>query len=203
MLIAVLAGALSALSVEWSNVRDYTVTIDSREFRDSRSQRQLLKYAYRRPDRARLEIVDGAQRGAIIVWRGNNSATAYRRGLRLFSLHLAPRDERVTSLRGNGVLTPNFDGILACFADHRAQVSERRGPPVEGEPTTAIALARAGFACAIDSPIDREVTRDVLYVSQKSGLPVLRERYVGARLVERWELHDLRLNPNLPDSAFR
>ena len=203
MLIAALAAALSALTLEWSHVRDYSLTIDAREFRQGRSQQEVLRYSYRRPNRARLEILDGAQRGSVVVWFGDDRASAYRRGLRLFKLYLAPSDGRVTSLRGNGVLTPNFDAILACFADHRSRVTEGPGPRVDGIPTVAIALEYAGFTCATDSPFDRDVTRDVLYVSSKTNLPVLRERYAAEQLVERWELRDLRLNSGLTDSAFR
>ena len=203
MLIAALAAALSALTLEWSHVRDYSLTIDAREFRQGRSQQEVLRYSYRRPNRARLEILDGVQRGSVVVWFGDDRASAYRRGLRLFKLYLAPSDGRVTSLRGNGVLTPNFDAILACFADHRSRVTEGPGPRVDGIPTVAIALEYAGFTCATDSPFDRDVTRDVLYVSSKTNLPVLRERYAAEQLVERWELRDLRLNSGLTDSAFR
>jgi len=203
MLVATLAAALSALTLEWSHVQDYSLTIDAREFRQGRSQQEILRYSYRRPNRARLEILDGPQRGAVVVWFGDERATAYRRGLRLFKLRLAPSDERVTSLRGNGVLTPSFDALLACFADHRSRVTEGPGPRVDGIPTVAIALEYAGFMCPTDSPFDRDVTRDVLYVSSKTNLPVLRERYAAEQLVERWELRDLRLNSGLTDSVFR
>jgi hypothetical protein len=57
--------------------------------------------------------------------------------------------------------------------------------------------------CPTDSPFDRDVTRDVLYVSSKPKLPVLRERYAAEQLVERWQLRDLRLNSGLTDSVFR
>jgi len=203
VLIATLAVALSALTLEWSHVWDYSMTIDAREFRQGQSQQEVLRYSYRRPDRARLEILDGALLGAVVLWFGNDQATAYRRGLRLFKVRLAPSDGRVTSLRGNGVLTPNVDAILACFADHRSRVTEGPGPLVEGIPTVAIALEFTGFTCPTDSPFDWDVTRDVLYVSLKTHLPVLRERYAAEQLVERWELHDLRLNSGLTDSTFR
>src|ERR1700732_2050073 len=202
MLTAALAGALATLSLEWSNVRDYTLTIDAREFRGDRSRQQVLLYAYRRPHSARLEVLTGPGRGDVVVWRGEDRVIAYRRGLAIFSIRVKPSDERVTSLRGNGVLTPNFDKVLACFAGHSSRVSERPGPLIEGESTTAIELAHAGIACELDSPVDREGTRDVLYVSRKTGVPVRRERYAGARLVESWELRDLQLNPDLPDSMF-
>jgi len=203
MMVAALAGALATLSTTWLHVNDYSVTIDARESLRGHTQRQVLRYWYRRPDRARLEIIEGAKRGGVVVWYGDEHATAYHRGWGLFKLRLGPRDGRVTSLRGNGVLTPNFDAILACFTANRARVSERSGPAVGGAATTAIALDYAGARCPQDPPADREITRDVLYVSRQSGLPVLRERYALGELVERWALSDLQFNLGLGDSAFR
>jgi outer membrane lipoprotein-sorting protein len=197
------SGALTSLSAEWSHVNTYSVTIEASEHLGARSQRQVLRYSYRRPDRARIEVVDGAGRGGVVLWYGDDRATAYRRGLKLLKLRVGAEDGRVTSLRGNGVLTPNFDAILSCFVENRSRVSESPGPILDGAPTIAITLANGGLHCAGDSATDRGVTRDVLYVSRKTSLPVQRERYVGAELVERWELRDLRLNPGLTDSAFR
>lgn len=202
-MLAVFAGVLVTLSAEWLHVKDYSVTIDARETLRGHTERQVLHYLYRRPDRARLEIVDGAERGGVVVWLGDEHATAYHRGLRLLKLRVGPRDGRVTSLRGNGVLTPNFDAILACFSANRSRVSERPGPSVGGVPTTEIVLDYGGARCPQDSPKDREITRDVLYVSRQTGLPVMRERYALGELAERWLLSDLRLNPGLADSAFR
>ena len=107
MLLAAVAGALAALATQWAHVTDYTVRIDAREVLRTRTQSQVLLYSYRRPDRAKLEIVGGAQRGAIVLWDGDDRATAYRRGLRLFKLRVGARDERVTSLRGKSKLSQN------------------------------------------------------------------------------------------------
>jgi cytochrome oxidase Cu insertion factor (SCO1/SenC/PrrC family) len=186
--------ALQALVTRWSQVRDFSVTIDALETSGKRTQAQQLRYEYRMPHQALLEVLNGPERGSVVVWNvGDQKATAYRRGLALFKLRADPRDPRLTSMRGNGILTPNFAALLSCFVAHQSHVSEQRGLNVNNEPTKAIELNYAGFACPNDSTDDRKVTRDVLYVAQDTGLPVLRERFEGKMLVERWALRDLKL----------
>jgi hypothetical protein len=202
-LAAVLAGALASLAAAWSNVHDYRLTIDAHEVLDGRTQTQVLSYAFRAPDRARLEVLSGPEYGAIVVWYGGADAIAYRRGLALFKLHAPARDPRLTSLRGNGVLTPDFAAIIGCFEAHADRVHELPGPAVDGQATVAIVLAHGGVDCSTDSAVDRAVTRDILFVSRRTNLPVLRARYVAEQLVERWQLKGLRTNEALGDSDFR
>jgi len=196
--------AFQELLVKWSPVRDFSVTIDAFEASGARTQSQRLHYEFRTPEHARLEILDGPARGSIVVWNGTGQkATAFHRGFGLFKLRADVRDPRLTSLRGNGVLTPNFGPLIDCFAAHRSHISEMSGPKVEDESTEAIVLAYAGFTCPNDSADDRDVTRDVLYVAHSSGFPVLRERFAGETLVERWILHDLKVDVELCDEPFR
>jgi hypothetical protein len=198
-----LAGAFAALQNEWSHIRDYTVNVEAHEVIDGRAFTDVLRYAYRRPDRARLEITSGAQRGSVVIWNGDDRATAYRRGLSFLKLRFGVKDRRVTSARGNGILTPNFDTIIRCFEAHPQSISESPGPAIDGDATTAITLTRDGFACPEDSTLDHDLTRDVLYVSNRTHLPLLRERYAGSARVEAWKLTNLKINSGLTDRDLR
>ena len=196
-------GALASLLNAWSHVHDYTVTIDAREVLGKKTDNRVLHYAFRAPDDARLEVISGQSRGGIVVWHGGNQVLAYRRGVVSFvKVHMDARDPRVSTLRGNGVLTPNLGHLLACFDRHRDAVREANGPALDGKPTTAVTLTYDGFTCPDDSAQDRAVTRDVLYVDS-NGIPVMRERFEGATLVEHWVLRDVRIDPGVEDSELR
>lgn len=199
----VLASAFAALQNEWSHVRDYTVNVEAHEVLDGHTYNDGLRYEYRRPDRARLEIIYGAQRGSIVTWNGDDSATAYRRDLSFLKVRYGARDRRVTSARGNGVLTPNFDAIIACFESHPHSITESPGPSIDGNATTAITLDRSNFSCPADSKLDHDITRDVLYVSKRTHFPLLRERYAGSARVESWKLTNLKINSGLTDRDLR
>jgi hypothetical protein len=150
-----------------------------------------------------MEIVAGPQRGDVEVWSGGDRVIAYHRGLAFIKLHYAVRDPVVTSPRGNGVLMPNFDAMITCFEEHEQSISESPGMIIDGEATTAITLTRTGFSCPEDSALDHEITRDVIYVSERTHLPIFRERYAGSVRVESWKLDDLKLNVGLTDHDFR
>ncbi|MGP6159271.1 MAG: hypothetical protein ACLPYS_17495 [Vulcanimicrobiaceae bacterium] len=195
---------LARLSAAWSLLDDYSMTIETTEWTRGTAVQEVLRYAFRKPALARLEVVAGPRRGAVLVWRGGPKVVAYQRGFLLFKIVAGVTSARVTSPRGNGILTPNLGDVLDCFAAHGQNVRESAGPSVDGAPSDAIALDyRGGSACPDDSSQDRAVTRDVLYVSRDSGYVVERERYEGDTLVERYLIRDLVVNSNLPDSLFR
>lgn len=196
--------AFTALQAEWSHVRDYTVTIEAHEKLAGRGYNDLIKYAFRRPDRARMEIASGAQRGDVALWSGGDRVAAYHRGLAFVKLRYGAQDPAVTSPRGNGILVPNFAATIACFDAHAQSISERPGMPIDGDATTAVTLTRTGFSCPEDSTLDRaEITTDVIYVSDRTHLPMFRERYAGSVRVESWKLRDLRINVGLTDRDLR
>jgi outer membrane lipoprotein-sorting protein len=199
----VLAGAFGALQAQWADVRDYSVTIDARETLGNRTESNVVSYRFRQPDRARLEIVSGPHKGSVLVWRGGSDVVAYHSWLRFVKVHYKIDAQDVTSLRGNDVLAPDLDTLIACFAEHPDRLSEHPGQQIDGEPTTVVEMAREGISCRTDSVTDRAVTRDVVYLSDGTHLPLLRERYVGALLVERWKLSDLKINRGLPDGDFQ
>jgi len=194
--------ALERLSTAWSNVHDYTVTIDAHEVLGSRSQDRELHYAFRAPMQARLDLMSGEKSVATIVWSGDDNVVAYRPGLSFLKIHGHARDRRLTSLRGNGVLTPDLGHIIACFAQHKDAIDQRRGPAVDGEPTDEIALVGTHSPCPDDPPADQGVTLDAIDVSRR-GVIVMRKRYEGAQLVEAWSLKDYRINAGLDDSIFK
>ncbi|MDQ2858979.1 MAG: hypothetical protein M3R53_10065 [Candidatus Eremiobacteraeota bacterium] len=198
------ADAFEKLMARWALVTDYVVTIDTLETKGAVSSRSMVRYSFRKPDRARLEVIDGNNRGGVVVWQGGAEATAYKRGIfSIAKIHADLSDKRIQSLRGNGVLTPDLTVALACFAAHRSDVHTEPGPVIAGERTETVELRYARFSCPMDSPIDADITRDVLRVSERTGAVIRRERYEGQSLVESYDLKDLMVNPGLGDDDFK
>ena len=113
-------------------------------------------------------------------------------------------DKTVTSIRGNTVRAADPGDVLQCFENHRANLAAAPGPTIDGVTTEELAMDRTtGASCPDDSVADHAVTRDVLMISSDSQLPVERLRYVGAALVERWHLTNLKLNSGLTPAAFK
>ncbi len=194
--------ALDRLAAAWSNTRDYSVTILAHEVLGANSEDRVLHYFFRKPGQARLDVMSADRRVATVVWTGGEDLVAYRAGLSFLKIHGSVDDHRFTSLRGNGVRTPVLGNIVACLEQYRDDLQEHSGPAIDGEPTEEIVLDRERVACPGDSAADRDITRDVIDVSQ-SGTIVARKRYERAQLVEAWNMTDYRVNTGLDDGIFR
>ena len=178
----------------WTNLHDYAVTIEEHEVMGSETSEHELRYEFAKPDHARLDVVQGTKSGSVILWNGGDRVTAYRRNMSFFKIHGGVKDHDLTSLRGNGVLSPNMGDLLACFGQHRSALREHDGPVVDGEATDELQLPYADVSCPDDSPADRAITLDVLVVSKKTGLILERKRYEGESVVERWDLKDYKID---------
>jgi hypothetical protein len=187
----------------WTGLHDYSVTIQEREVLGTQSSEHVLHYAFQKPSRARVDVISGTKSGTTIVWNGGDRVIAYRRNLSFFKKHGGVRDRDLTSLRGNSILSADLGDIVACFGEHRAALIERDGPSIEDEATEEVALPYTGVSCQDDSESDRAVTLDVLDLSRRTGLILMRTRYEGDEVVERWLLSDYRIDPGLTDADLQ
>lgn len=188
----------------WNRLHDYSVRIQAHESLGQESADNEMLYRFRKPDRARLDVMAGPKAGSTIVWSGGERVTAYKRSLSIFKMHGNAHQKDLTSLRGNGILAPNMGLLATCFGAHRDALVERPGPVVEGDPTTEVELPYKGIICPEDPAVDRgAITLDVLDVSDRTGLVLVRKRYAGEEIVERWQLNDYKLDAGLGDGDLR
>jgi len=206
-LAAVLAGAGTAIAqagtvldeanAVFAKVDDYTVTIAVHETDGSRVRDHVYAYAFRRPSLAKLDIVSGTNKGGGIVWRGGDTVRAHLGGIsssirRTMGLH----DKQVESIRGDSMDSGTMPAILAHFTPATGEISEGAGPVIGEMPTDAVTLKVA------DPAADKGVTREVLYFSKATHLPVRRESFAGETLVKSETFSNLKTNVGLKDSDF-
>jgi hypothetical protein len=195
---------LDGLVKRWAGIDDFTATIVAHEVDGDRVDDRTMRFWFRKPDRAKLEMTAGGPNGSVLVWRGGSQARVELGGLSLFPPSFDVHSGAITSIRGNTMLRPDLTSTLACFVAHRDAVKEGTGPAIGGHATQTLTLdIPGGLGCPGDPPADHDVSRDVLTIRTDDGLVVLRERFVGASVVEHWELHDLRVNVGLTDDDFR
>ncbi len=196
--------AFDRLQGMWDGIQDYSMTIDSHEVLGDQSAENEMRYMFKRPDHARLDIIGGHRSGSTIVWQGGNAVLAYWRRLALFKMHGDARDKNLTSLRGNGILGANMGDVIACFSANRELLREHDGPDVDGKPTDEIELPYQNVSCPDDPPVDRgTITLDVIDLDKQTGLALMRRRYQGEQVVERWDLSDYKINSGLGDDDLR
>jgi hypothetical protein len=195
---------LDALVKHTVALHDYAVTIAGHEVDGDTVDDRVMRFWYRKPDRAKLEVVKGPAAGTRLEWVGGAKARVRGGIFSWFPIWLDLHDRRITSLRGNTMLRAELEPTLECFVAHRGAVREAPGPRVEGLTTDVVTLTvPSGLGCPADSETDRTVTRDVLTVAHDSGVLLRRERYVGETLVERWDLSEVKLDAGLTDADFR
>ncbi len=186
--------SLARLEANWNALHGYSVTIDAHEVLGTQTADSELHYAFTKPSHAELDVLAGNKSGSTILWDGGDRVVAYRRNMSFFKMHGGVWDRDLTSLRGNSIVSPNLGDLIACFGAHRDALREREGPVIDGQETDELALSYSGISCPDDSPADRAITLDELDISRKSGLVVMRKRFEGEALVERWELKDYKLD---------
>ena len=192
--------AFAHLEATWNGISDYTMTIEAHEVLGQESADSELHYAFKKPNRARMDVIKGNNSGSTVYFEPPNKLTAYMRSFSVFKKHGEVREKDLTSLRGNSILNPNIGDVIACWSAHAGLMRQTEGPLVNGQQTDLISLPVAKITCPDDAAADRGVvTFDEIYIARDSGLIVMRKRYAGREILERWEITDYKLNTGLTD----
>jgi outer membrane lipoprotein-sorting protein len=189
--------ALSAFGAAVDALRDYTVTIAVHETDGGRTQDRVVRYWYKKPTTAKVEVMSGASRGSAAVWQGGDTVRGHQGGfLSMIKLTVGLHDARATSLRGDTIDSAYFGNVLQSFKTTKGELSEAPGPQIEGASTDMVTLKVA------DPSTNQHISKDVLYLSEATHLPVKRERFEGDALAKSQFFSNLKLNPGLTDKDF-
>ena len=191
------AGALSEFAEAWSAIDNYSCTIQSHDVEGTNVQDRTEHYWFKKPTNAKIEIVAGPGRGSGAVWHGGDKVLGHLGGILAgIKQSVSINDRRATSLRGDTIESASFAGILAYYQGAKGTISESAGEAINGTPTDEVSLKIANVAA------NHNVTRDVLYLSKATHLPVRRVKYEGDTLVKQQDFSSVKLNPGLKDSDF-
>ena len=192
---------LDALVAKYASIKGYVVDITAHELRtDGTYEDRRMRVWLRKPDRAKVLVLDGPAAGSRVIWTGTSRVIVHPKVVSFLSLHFDLHDKRLISPRGNTMLAADLGSVLACFTAHRADVKEEVN--ASSHETTLHLHRASGVGCSGDPPIDTAVTDDVLALSAE-GWPISRERFAGDTLVERWKLENLETTDTLTDDDFR
>jgi outer membrane lipoprotein-sorting protein len=189
--------ALSAFGAAVEALREYTVTIAGHETDGRRTQDRTIRYWYMKPTTAKVEVISGAGRGSAAVWTGGDTVRGRQGGiLSMIKLTVGLHDARATSLRGDTIDSAYFGNMFKHFKTTNGKLNEAPGPRIAGVPTEMMILNVA------DPAANGRISKEVLYLSATTHLPLKRERFEGDALVKSQEFRDLKLNSNLTDKDF-
>jgi outer membrane lipoprotein-sorting protein len=189
--------AFEAFQKAWSSIDNYHETIAVHEIFQNNTQDRTYDYSFKKPSFAHIEVTGGPGRGSGALWRGGDSVKGHQGGfLSMLRMNVPIDDRRATSLRGDTIDVASFAYELKHFLETPGTLDEAPGPAIEGVRTTAVTLAVA------DPAKNKNVSKDVLDISNETHLPVRREQYEGSTLVKSETFRNVQLNPGLKDSDF-
>jgi outer membrane lipoprotein-sorting protein len=183
----------------FADVSDFQERILTHETSDDGKDVQDRTYDYRwkRPNFARITIIDGPGKGGVASWQGGDKVSGHQGGiLAMIHLTLDIHDKRATSQRGDTLDTASFAWQVAHFQNTPGTLSEAAGPTLDGHASTAVTLAVS------DPKSNGNVSRDVLDISNATHLPLRRQQFVGAQLVKSETFMDVKLNNGFTAGDF-
>jgi len=185
---------LADFSAAWSRVEDYSCSIVVHETLGKNVQGRRYDFWFKKPSEAKIEIVSGPGRGGGSVWHGGDTVLGHQGGfLHGIKMKVSLHDARAVSLRGDTMNTASFGYILDLFQKGRATAAP--SAMIDGAPVDV--LVRSA-----DPSAENGVTKDVLYLSSVTHLPVRRVRYAGDAVVKQEDFVHVKINPGLKDSDF-
>ncbi len=189
--------ALGAASAAFAKIDDYRMTIAVHETDGSRVEERTYRVLFKKPTMERIDVVAGPGRGGGIVWLGGDKVKGHRggilSGIRLvFDIH----NSQVTTLRGDSVDTATIPSMLADFTNIKGTISAASGPSINGAASVALTLDVATPAT------NHGLTREILYLSNVTHLPVRRERFAGPDLVKSENVTDMQTDVGLTGADF-
>ena len=191
------AAPLSDFADAWAKVDDYTCTIVSHDVLGTQTQDRRENYWFKKPNFAKIEIVEGPGKGSGAVWHGGDTVVGHLGGILAgFKQTVSLHDKRATSLRGDTIDSASFSSILSYYQNAKGGLSEGPAETVDGTPVDTVLLKTA------DPAASNGVTREALYLSKATHLPVRRVKFDGDKLVKQQDFTNVKLDPGLKASDF-
>lgn len=189
--------ALVAANTAFSEIDNYSTTVVVHEIQGERVEDRTYHVMFKKPTMERVDIVAGPGKGGGVVWLGGDTVKGHRGGL-LSGIHLTLdiHNSQVTTLRGDTVKEATIGSMLGDFETGKGEMTEAAGPQIDGGDTVAVTLDVA------DAAAYNGVSREILYLSDESHLPVRRERFSGATLVKTENVTEMKTNIGLTASDF-
>ena len=163
---------LTAFGKTWEAMNGYKTSIHCFSAKDGKTENSQFSYTFTKPSSISMSIVSGPRAGNTVTWSGGDTVTA---GKGMFTKKFSLNDSAVTSLRGATVVDLSFGAILK-HAEGLKGTKSAAPTTIDGAPANAVTVNVA------DPSTDNGLTREVLYLSGSTDLPVRVDGYVDAQL---------------------
>lgn len=172
-------------------------TLHFEEWGESKQERGQARFLFRhRPFAARIEMVESERwlaAGSVVLWDGGEQLKIRPLGMPI-SVRMGLSNGQVVSPRGYRVDQTDLFSMGKVLAHPGARYRPLGTRRVRGEDL---------FMLAVESPASLpDVTREVIGLHQRSGLPTYREMYVGNRMVHKGQGVGLKIDKPVDTTRF-
>lgn len=164
---------LASFAKAWGAVQSYRTAVNCYNVKGNTNATSSYNYSFTKPASISMDVLSGAGAGNNVAWSGGSTVVA---GRGMFKKSFSLTDSAVTSLRGATVVDLSFGSILAHAQQTKGQLSAS-STTLDG---AAVTLANLNVA---DPASDGGLTREAIYLSNATNLPVRVDGYTGAELV--------------------
>ena len=178
---AATGAALDQFAAAVASLNGYDATIQLFETKGGQTENAVYTYSFAKPKSVTMNIKQGPNSGATVTWTGGSNVNASKSGA--FGIRMGKNvsldDPLVTSLRGYTVSDLSFPGILA-HAQQTAGTLSSGTTKLDGASVGAVTLNVA------NPSQNNGMTREVLYLSESTHLPVRIDGFTGSTLVRSY-----------------
>ena len=187
---------VAAFSAAWAAVDSFTATIAVHETDGNNVQDRVYHYAYKKPSFAKIDIVAGPGKGGGAVWTGGDHVRGHMGGFLISGIKqtIPITDPRATSLRGDTIEKASFQSVADDLKNGKVDPAVADAT-IDGVATDAVTIS---FVPATPGG----VTREVVWLSRTTHLPVRRTAYAGDAPVKQEDFREVKLNPGLTEGDF-
>lgn len=164
---------LAAFAKTWDAMNGYKTAIHCFSAKDGKTENSQFNYTFTKPSSISMSIVSGPRAGNTVTWSGGDTVTA---GKGMFTKKFALTDSAVTSLRGGTVVDLSFGSILKHAEKLKGEKSAA-AIKIDGEDANVVTINVA------QPSTDGGLTREILYLSGSTDLPLRVDGYVESQLV--------------------
>jgi outer membrane lipoprotein-sorting protein len=190
--------ALERFSSAVNAVQDYTGVLTTHEVDGTKTEDRVMDVWFKKPSMVKVAVVGGTGKGGVVVWDGGPNVRGHEGGmLKFITLTLALHNPRVSSMRGATIENGTFTWQVQHLRTVKGKMSEEAGPVVDGSPTDIIIVD------GVDPATEQGMTKEMFFISRKTGLLSRFQGYDGAALVRQSDYTDVKVNSGLTDADFK
>ncbi|HVS46969.1 MAG TPA: hypothetical protein VMS32_09910 [Verrucomicrobiae bacterium] len=190
--------ALTAFDQAFAQINDYTYNLRAHEVQGGSVQDRVYAYSFMKPHFAKTLITSGDGNGSGGVWAGGNQVSGHQGGF-LSGIHLKVglHDGRATSMLGHTIPDGLMQNAVARYKNVAGGLSQHVGGRIDGVQTDEVVLVPSN-----PSAQDNGATRDTIYFSQTSHLPMREILYVGDKVLVDDSFLNVKTNTGLTQNDF-